>query len=374
MNADKTEKKLPSLFDKCYDYRYADDVKAAGIYPYFRAIEESEGPVVRMDGKQIIMAGSNNYLGLTAHPKVKEATANALKTYGTSCSGSRYLTGTIPLHEELEAKLAAFVGKESALLFSTGYQTSQGVIQPLVKRSDTIFSDKDNHASIQTGNFVAKGSTGTNVVRYKHCSMEDLEMKLAKLPLEAGKFIVTDGVFSTFGNIADMKKIAALAKKYNAKTLVDDAHSFGVLGEGGRGTSNEFNVSNDIDLIMCTFSKTLASLGGFVAGEERVINYLKHHSPALIFSASPTPPSVAAAIAALDIVQKEPERVTRLVENAEFVRSGLKDAGFHVIDGRTAIVPVLIGGNKEAFGLWVCLMRGFLLMYLFRQQHLPTNQ
>ncbi len=374
MNADKTEKKLPSLFDKCYDYRYADDVKAAGIYPYFRAIEESEGPVVRMDGKQIIMAGSNNYLGLTAHPKVKEATANALKTYGTSCSGSRYLTGTIPLHEELEAKLAAFVGKESALLFSTGYQTSQGVIQPLVKRSDTIFSDKDNHASIQTGNFVAKGSTGTNVVRYKHCSMEDLEMKLAKLPLEAGKFIVTDGVFSTFGNIADMKKIAALAKKYNAKTLVDDAHSFGVLGEGGRGTSNEFNVSNDIDLIMCTFSKTLASLGGFVAGEERVINYLKHHSPALIFSASPTPPSVAAAIAALDIVQKEPERVTRLVENAEFVRSGLKDAGFHVIDGRTAIVPVLIGGNKEAFGLWKGLFDEGIFVNVFIPPATPPNK
>jgi len=374
MIADKTKTKLPSLFDKCYDYRYADDVKAAGIYPYFRAIEESEGPVVRMDGKQIIMAGSNNYLGLTAHPKVKEATANALKTYGTSCSGSRYLTGTIPLHEELEAKLAAFVGKESALLFSTGYQTSQGVIQPLVKRSDTIFSDKDNHASIQTGNFVARGSTGTNVVRYKHCSMEDLEMKLAKLPLEAGKFIVTDGVFSTFGNIADMKKIAALAKKYNAKTLVDDAHSFGVLGEGGRGTSNEFNVSNDIDLIMCTFSKTLASLGGFVAGEERVINYLKHHSPALIFSASPTPPSVAAAIAALDIVQKEPERVTRLVENAEFVRSGLKDAGFHVIDGRTAIVPVLIGGNKEAFGLWKGLFDEGIFVNVFIPPATPPNK
>lgn len=374
MNADKTEKKLPTLFDKCYDYRYADDVKAAGIYPYFRPIEESEGPVVRMDGKKIIMAGSNNYLGLTAHPKVKEATANALKTYGTSCSGSRYLTGTIPLHQELEAKLAAFVGKEDALLFSTGYQTSQGVIQPLVKRNDTIFSDKDNHASIQTGNFVARGSTGTNIIRYKHCNIEDLEMKLAKLPIEAGKFIVTDGVFSTFGNIADMQKITALAKKYNAKTLVDDAHSFGVLGEGGRGTSSEFNVTNDVDLIMCTFSKTLASLGGFVAGEERVINYLKHHSPALIFSASPTPPSVAAAIAALDIVQQEPERVQRLVNNAEFVRSGLKDAGFNVIDGRTAIVPVLIGDNKQAFGLWKGLFDEGIFVNVFIPPATPPNK
>jgi 8-amino-7-oxononanoate synthase len=270
--------------------------------------------------------------------------------------------------------LAAFVGKEDALLFSTGYQTSQGVIQPLVKRNDTIFSDKDNHASIQTGNFVARGSTGTNIIRYKHCSIEDLEMKLAKLPIEAGKFIVTDGVFSTFGNIADMQKITALAKKYNAKTLVDDAHSFGVLGEGGRGTSSEFNVTNDVDLIMCTFSKTLASLGGFVAGEERVINYLKHHSPALIFSASPTPPSVAAAIAALDIVQQEPERVQRLVNNAEFVRSGLKDAGFNVIDGRTAIVPVLIGDNKQAFGLWKGLFDEGIFVNVFIPPATPPNK
>jgi len=174
MSSHETDNKLPSLFDKCYDYTYADDVKEAGIYPYFRPIEESEGPVVKMEGKSVIMAGSNNYLGLTAHPKVKEATVNALKTYGTSCSGSRYLTGTIPLHEELERKLATFVGKDNALLFSTGYQTSQGVIQPLVKRSDTIFSDRDNHASIQAGNFIAKGSTGTNVIRYKHCNLEDL--------------------------------------------------------------------------------------------------------------------------------------------------------------------------------------------------------
>lgn len=374
MNTNDTQKKLPSLFDKCYDYKYADDVKAAGIYPYFRPIEESEGPVVKMDGQEIIMAGSNNYLGLTAHPKVKEATANALKTYGTSCSGSRYLTGTIPLHIELEEKLAKFVGKESALLFSTGYQTSQGVIQPLVKRSDTIFSDKDNHASIQAGNFAAKGSTGTNVIRYKHCSMEDLERKLASMPLEAGKFIVTDGVFSTFGNIADMDKIAQLAKKYNAKTLVDDAHAFGVIGKGGRGTASEFDIVDDVDLTMCTFSKTLASLGGFVAGEERVINYLKHHSPALIFSASPTPPSCAAALAALDIVMAEPERVQRLVDNAEFVRKGLKDAGFQVIDGRTAIVPVLIGDNKKAFGLWKGLFDAGIFVNVFIPPATPPDK
>ena len=374
MTTDNIEKKIPSLFDKCYDYKYADEVKAAGIYPYFRPIEESEGPVVRMEGKDIIMAGSNNYLGLTAHPKVKEATANALKTYGTSCSGSRYLTGTIPLHIELEEKLAAFVGKESALLFSTGYQTSQGVIQPLVKRNDTIFSDRDNHASIQAGNFIAKGSIGTNVIRYKHCNMADLERKLASLPIEAGKFIVTDGVFSTFGNIAELDKITALAKKYNAKTLVDDAHAFGVIGKNGRGTASEFGVENDVDLVMCTFSKTLASLGGFVAGEERVINYLKHHSPALIFSASPTPPSCAAALAALDIVIAEPERVQRLVNNAKFVRAGLKDAGFKVIDGRTAIVPVLIGDDKKAFGLWKGLFDDGIFVNVFISPATPPGK
>lgn len=374
MSFKNMDKKLPSLFDKCYEFTAADEVKAAGVYPYFRPIEESEGPVVKMDGKTIIMAGSNNYLGLTAHPKVKEASVNALKIYGTSCSGSRYLTGTIPLHEELERRLAKFVGKEAALLFSTGYQTSQGVIQPLVRRNDTIFSDKDNHASIQAGNFISKGANGTNVIRYQHCDMEDLERKLASLPIEAGKFIVTDGVFSTFGNIVELDKITQLAKKYNAKTLVDDAHSFGVLGVGGRGTSSEFGVTNDTDLIMCTFSKTLASLGGFAAGEERVINYLKHHSPALIFSASPTPSSVAAALAALDIVEQEPERITRLVNNAEFVRKGLKEAGFQVIDGRTAIVPVLIGDNAKAFGLWKGLFDKGIFVNVFIPPATPPNK
>lgn len=374
MSVQDTDKKLPSLFDKCYNYTYADEVKEAGIYPYFRPIEESEGPVVKMDGKSVIMAGSNNYLGLTAHPKVKEASANALKTYGTSCSGSRYLTGTIPLHEELEHKLAQFVGKDAALLFSTGYQTSQGVIQPLVKRNDNIISDKDNHASIQAGNFIAKGAVGTNVIRYKHCDMEDLERRLAALPLEAGKFIVTDGVFSTFGNIAELDTITQLAKKYNAKTLVDDAHAFGVIGEGGRGTASEFGVTNEADLIMCTFSKTLASLGGFVAGDERVINYLKHHSPALIFSASPTPSSVASALAALDIVMAEPERVQRLVDNANFVRQALKSEGFNVIDGRTAIVPVLVGDEKKAFGLWKGLFDAGIFVNVFIPPATPPNK
>lgn len=365
--------KLPSLFDKCYAYTRADIVKAAGIYPYFRPIEESEGPVVRMVGKDIIMAGSNNYLGLTAHPKVREAAKAAIDKFGTSCSGSRYLTGTIPLHEELEARLAKFVGKPAALLFSTGYQTSQGVIAPLVKRGDTILSDKDNHASIVAGNMLARGINDLEVLRYKHCDMDDLEKRLQKLPLESGKIIVSDGVFSTFGNIAPWDKIAELAKKYNAQTLVDDAHSFGVIGEGGRGTASLFGVTDKVDLIMCTFSKTLASLGGFVAGEERVINYLKHHSPALIFSASPTPPSVAAALAALDIVEQEPERVQRLVDNADYVRRGLREAGFQVIDGQAAIVPVLIGDDDKAFKLWKGLFDAGIFVNVFISPATPPN-
>ncbi len=363
---------LPNLFDKCHEYTRADDVKARGIYPWFRPIEGSEGPIVTMEGRKVIMAGSNNYLGLTAHPKVKEAAIEVLNQFGTSCSGSRYLTGTITLHEQLERELADFVGKEAALLFSTGYQTSQGVIQPLVKRGDYIFSDKDNHASIVAGNLMAKG-TGVEVIRYKTKDMGDLEKRLQAVPLEARKLIVTDGVFSGFGEIAPLDEIVALAKKYNAQTLVDDAHAFGVIGKGGRGTASEFGIDNEVDLIMCTFSKTLASLGGFVAGDERVINYLKHHSPALIFSASPTPPSVAAALAALRIVREEPERVERLVYNAEYVRKALTELGFEVIHGRAAIVPVLIRDDEKAFKLWKGIYDAGVFVNVFIAPATPPN-
>lgn len=367
-------KTMPSLFDKCHQYTRADEVKKRGIYPWFRPIQESEGPVVKMGGNRVIMAGSNNYLGLTAHPKVKEAAIRALDQYGTSCSGSRFLTGTIELHEQLEVRLAKFIGKEATLLFSTGYQTSQGVIQPLVKRGDYILSDKDNHASIVAGNLVAKGGVGVQVLRYKHEDMADLERRLSRLPIETGKLIVTDGVFSTFGKVANVPEITKLAKKYNAQTLLDDAHAFGVVGEGGRGSASKFGLIEDVDLVMCTFSKTLASLGGFVAGTERVVNYLKHHSPALIFSASPTPPSVAAALAALDILEQEPERVKQLYENANFVRQGLKEIGFKVIDGETAIVPVLIGDDEQAFKLWTGLFNAGIFVNVFIAPATPPGK
>jgi 8-amino-7-oxononanoate synthase len=340
------------LFNKCIEFTRADDIKALGFYPYFRPIEENEGPVVQIEGKKVVMAGSNNYLGLTAHPKVKEAALEAVRKYGTGCSGSRYLTGTLDLHIELERRLALFFGTEAVLLYSTGYQSAQGIIPTLVQgKSEYVVSDRDNHACIVAGQIMAKGLTA-NLERYKHNDMEDLERVLSKLPIDAAKLIVSDGVFSTGGEIVELPKLVALAKKYNARTLIDDAHSVGVIGKGGRGTASEFNLEKEVDLTMGTFSKTFASLGGFVAGPERVINYLKHHSSALIFSASPTPAAVAAALAALDILEAEPWRVDRLIQNANKMRTGLTEAGFKVIDGRTAIVPVIVGEDGLAFQMW----------------------
>ncbi|MBL0308536.1 MAG: aminotransferase class I/II-fold pyridoxal phosphate-dependent enzyme [Bacteroidetes bacterium] len=342
------------LFDKCYEYNRTEIVKEKGNYPYFRPIQESEGPVVRMEGRKMVMAGSNNYLGLTTHPNVEAAAIEAIKKYGTSCSGSRFLTGTIDLHEELERKIAKFMGKEAALLFSTGYQAGQGVILPLIGKGDFILSDRDNHASIVAGNMLASASHA-HVYRYKHNDMKDLEKRLKSIPLEANKLIVTDGVFSALGTIAKLDEVSALAKTYNAIVLVDDAHGFGVMGPGGLGTPAHFNVQKDIDLIVCTFSKTLASLGGFVVGPERVINYLKHKSPALIFSASPTPASVAAANAALDILMVQPELSEKVRRNADRVRVALKDSGFNVVEGESAIVPVIIGDDEKTFIIWKML-------------------
>jgi 8-amino-7-oxononanoate synthase len=339
------------LFDKCYKFNDSERVKEAGIYPYFRPIQESEGPVVKMEGKKVVMAGSNNYLGLTNHPRVKEAARAALEKYGSSCSGSRFLTGTIDLHIEFEEKIAKFMGKEAALLFSTGFQAGQGVIFPLVSKGDYILSDRDNHASIVAGNMLCS-SIHAHVVRYKHNDMADLERRLQQIPEDANKMIVTDGVFSALGTLVSLDVMKELAKKYKANLLVDDAHGFGVMGKDGKGTVHYFDAQEDVDLVVCTFSKTLASIGGFVVGPERVINYLKHKSPALIFSASPTPSSVAAAGAALDILIEQPELSERVRRNADRVRVGLKEAGFNVIDGKAAIVPVIIGDDEKTFMLW----------------------
>lgn len=361
------------LFSKCYEFTRADEIKKTGLYPYFRAIEENEGPVVQIEGRKIIMAGSNNYLGLTAHPKVKEAAIKAVEKYGTGCSGSRYLTGTLDLHIELEHRLAKFFNKEAVLLFSTGYQTAQGIIPTLVQRGEYIISDKDNHACIIAGNLMAKGAMA-EFVRYKHNDMDDLERVIQKLPSDAGKLIVSDGVFSTGGEIVNLPQLNKIAKEFKAKILIDDAHSVGVIGKGGRGTASEFNLENEIDLTMGTFSKTFASLGGFVAGEERVINYIKHFAPALIFSASPTPASVAAALAALDILENHPELVTNLINNAMKVRNAFKAMGFKVIEGRTAIVPVIVGDDALAFKMWRMLYDAGLFVNVFISPGVPPGR
>lgn len=360
------------LFQKCFEFTRADEVKALNMYPYFRAVQENEGPEVMMEGRKVIMAGSNNYLGLTGHPRVREAAKRAIDKYGTSCSGSRYLTGTIDLHNELEEKFAKFLGYESVLLYSTGYQTALGVVSGLVQRGDYVISDKENHACIVNGALLAKGATA-DFVRYKHNDMADLERVLAKIPDTAGKFIVTDGVFSVTGSIVNLPELIKVAKKYNARVMVDDAHATGVVGVGGRGTASHFGLTAEADMTMGTFSKTFASLGGFVAGPERVINYLKHNSPALIFSASPTPASCASALEALAILEEQPELITKLVSNAAYARKGLRERGFQVLDNQTGIVPVIVGSLENALMYWRQLYDRDVFVNAFIPPGVPPN-
>lgn len=360
------------LFQKCYSFNRADEVKALGLYPYFHPIEENEGPVVSVGGRKMIMAGSNNYLGLTAHPRVKEAADNAIKRYGTGCSGSRYLTGTLDLHIELEARLAKFLGTEAVLLFSTGYQTALGTISTLVLKGDYVISDKENHACIINGCMMAKGGFA-EFIRYKHNDMADLEKVLRKIPDSAGKLIVTDGVFSVTGEIVNLPELLDVAKKYGAKVMVDDAHSVGVIGKGGRGTASHFDLVAETDLTMGTFSKTFASLGGFVAGPERVLNFLKHHSPAIIFSASPTPASCAATLAALDILEEEPQLVDRLRANSDYMRKGFRELGYEVLDSTTAIVPVIVGDMEKALVTWRHLFDAGIFVNAFVPPGVPPN-
>jgi 8-amino-7-oxononanoate synthase len=360
------------LFKKAYDFTRADDVKAAGYYPYFHAFDANEGPVVHLNGRKIIMAGSNNYLGLTIDPRVKEAAIKAINQYGTGCSGSRYLTGTIKLHNQMEEELADFLGKPACLLFSTGYQTAQGVIPTLCQRGDYVISDKDNHACIVAGNLMAKGMFG-EVVRYNHNDMADLERRLSKIPIDAGKLIVTDGIFSTTGEMVDLPHIVGLAKKYNARVMSDDAHATGVVGEGGRGVASHYGIVDECDLTMGTFSKTFASLGGFVVGDAKVIDFIKHTSPALIFSASPAPASVAAALKALQILREEPELMTHLIDNANYMRKGFKDLGFKIIENQSAIVPVIVGDDIKAFVFWRKLFDAGVFVNAFISPGVPEG-
>lgn len=363
---------MADLFQKCFEFTRADEVKQQGLYPYFRPIEENEGPVVQIEGKKMIMAGSNNYLGLTAHPKVKEAAIKAVEKYGTGCSGSRYLTGTLDLHIELEKRMAKFFGTETVLLFSTGYQTAQGIIPTLVQKGEYVVSDKDNHACIVAADLMAKGAFA-EFKRYKHNDMDDLEVVLNKIPKDRGILIVSDGVFSTTGEIVELPRMVELAEKFGARLLIDDAHSVGVIGKGGRGTGSHFGLMDKVDMTMGTFSKTFASLGGFVAGAEKVINYIKHHAPALIFSASPTPASVAAAMAALEILEAEPERIDRLIANADYMRAGLKGMGYTIIEGQTGIVPVILGVFDKTLIFWRKLFDAGVFTNAFVPPGVPPN-
>ena len=324
------------LFEKCRNYTLANEYRAKGIYPYFHALESRQDVEVIMEGKRRIMLGSNNYLGLTTCPEVIEAGIRALEKYGTGCSGSRFLNGTLEMHLELESELANFLHRESVCTFSTGFQSNLGIISALVGRMDYVVCDRENHASIYDGCKLSYGK----MLRYRHADMDDLEQKLASIPPEHGILIVTDGVFSMAGDIAKLPKIVELAKKYGARVMVDDAHGFGVIGEGGRGTANYYGLEDEVDVIMSTFSKSLASLGGFMAATEEVVDFVRHNSRPFIFSASIPPASCAVALAALKHLEAHPELPTHLISLANYARAGLKARGLHVGDAETPIVPI----------------------------------
>ncbi|MFW5952229.1 MAG: aminotransferase class I/II-fold pyridoxal phosphate-dependent enzyme [Gemmatimonadota bacterium] len=337
-----------SLFEKCYGFTTAREVEAAGFYPYFRAISESRDTEVVVDGQTKVMVGSNNYLGLTHHPRVLEAAQEAMRRFGSGCTGSRFLNGTLDLHERLETELAAFLGKEAALVFSTGFQTNLGVIATLAGRSDHVFSDKLNHASIIDGTRLSYAT----VHRYGHNDMQDLDRRLRQVPDGAGKMIVADGIFSMEGDILDLPGVTSLAEVHDAKVVVDDAHAFGVLGTRGGGTAEHFGLVDEVDLIITTFSKSLASIGGVVAGPEPVIHFLKHHARPLIFSASMPPSAVATVLAALDVLRTEPERIEALWRNTRRMLRGLKDLGYDTGASETPIIPVVIGELDEMLVFW----------------------
>jgi 8-amino-7-oxononanoate synthase len=337
-----------ALFDKCRNFTRAREVQAAGLYPYFKPISHSEDTVVVIEGKERIMMGSNNYLGLTHHPAVLAAAKAALERYGSGCTGSRFLNGTLDLHERLEADLAEFFGKESCLVFSTGYQANLGAISGLVGRGDFVILDKLDHASIVDGAKMSHGET----VRFNHGDLAGLERKLQKLPPNAGVMVIVDGVYSMEGDIADLPALIKVCQKYGAALAVDDAHSVGVLGPNGQGTAAHFDVTDDVDVIVGTFSKSLASIGGFVAGSETVIHYLKHHARPLIFTAALPPANTAGVLAALEVLQREPERRARLWENTRRLQDGLRHIGFDIGPTQTPIVPVLIGPLETTFVFW----------------------
>ncbi|OGC77373.1 MAG: 8-amino-7-oxononanoate synthase [candidate division Zixibacteria bacterium RBG_16_40_9] len=339
------------LFEKCKNFTTAREVMALGLYPYFHPLSSGQDTGVVIDGLPMIMIGSNNYLGLTSHPEVKKAAVAAVEKYGSGCSGSRFLNGTLDIHVELEEKLAKFMHKEAALVYSTGFQTNLGTISTLVGKREYIITDRANHASIFDGCRLAFGET----VKYKHNDMSDLKRVLTACGKNKGKLIVVDGVFSMEGDIVNLPEIVDLAKKYKARIMVDDAHGIGVLGKNGRGTAEHFGLEDEVDIIMGTFSKSFASLGGFIAAQEEVIHYIKHFSRELIFSASMPPAAVAATLKALEIIQREPERRKRLWEITHKMQQGYRVLGFDIGNTQTPVIPIVIGEDLETFKFWKML-------------------
>jgi len=356
------------IFEKCAGFTAAKEAIAAGIYPYFIPMTESEGTEAVFQGHRLIMCGSNNYLGLTTDPRVRQAAIDAVQRFGTSCTGSRFLNGTLELHEQLERELAAWVGKEAALVFSTGMQSNLGAISALVSRCDVVILDKDDHASIVDGARLGWGDTK----RFRHNDMNDLARILAGIPENKGKLVVVDGLFSMGGDVVPLPELIDICKKHGARLMLDDAHALGVLG-GGRGTAAHFGLTDQVDLIMSTFSKSLASLGGFVAGDETVMHYIKHHARSLIFSASISPANAAAALASLKIMREEPERVERLAQIAERMRKGYQELGFNIGPSTTPIIPIILGDDTATLMSWKLLFENGVFVNPVLSPAVPTG-
>ena len=342
---------MADLFDKVHGFTAAKEAMEMGIYPFFRALSDSEGTTATFENKKVIMLGSNNYLGLTTDERVRNAAIEATHRYGTSVTGSRFLNFTLELHLEADKRLANFVGKEAALVFATGYQTNLGTVSALLGKNDIAILDKDAHACIVDGVAMSRGT----MKRFKHNDLEDLERVLSKTPSEAGKLVVIDGIYSMGGDFAPLAQIVELCQQYGARLLVDDAHGIGVAG-GGRGTSAHFGLTDQVDLIMGTFSKSFASIGGFIAGAADVIHYIQHHARSLIFSAALPAPNLAAVMAALDIIENEPEHVQKVWKNAEYMRNGLQELGYDTGNSQSPIIPVKIGEQFRTGLAWMALI------------------
>ncbi len=342
------------IFKKCEaTVKEVERAHQLGIYPYFTPIESVQDHRVMIDGREFIMIGSNGYLGLAADPRIKQAAIKAVERYGSTCSGSRFLNGTLDIHVNLEKDLANFFNKDGAIIFSTGFQTNLGIISAIAGKDDIILIDRQNHASIIDGCRLSFAE----LKKYRHNDMEDLERIMKSLPDNKGRLIIVDGVFSMEGELADLPELVKLKHKYNARLMVDDAHGIGVLGENGQGTCEHFGLLNEVDIIMGTFSKSFASLGGFVVADQDVITHIKHTARALIFSASMTPASVASAQAALDIIKKEPERRRRLWEITERILKGFKEIGLDTGKSQTPVIPVIIGEDEKCFAFWKKLFK-----------------